>query len=164
VNAISKGVHYWIDGYNLLFRLTKDYKTMRAQERSILLALNQAISHFKYSVTIVLDGREKDPPEAIRRNLDSLALIYTPHYQTADDYILEAIAASSHPEKEMVISSDLELLSRAKQRGAHGQTIEQFLAKLTRKKKKTSPAPDKEFHETSADFDRLLKEFERRLK
>lgn len=157
-------MHYWIDGYNLLFHLTKDYQTMRQNERKILLALNQAISQFKYSATIVLDGREKDPPEAVRRNLDSLALIYTPHNQTADDYILEAIRASSHPEKETVISSDLELLRRAKQRGAHGQTIEQFLSKLLRKKKKASPPPDKEFRETSTDFDRLLKEFEGRLR
>ena len=157
-------MHYWIDGYNLLFRLTKDYKTMRQNERKILLALNASITQLNYSVTVVLDGREKDPPEALRRNLDSLALIYTPHNQTADDYILEAISHSSHPEKETVISSDLELLRKAQQRGARGFTIEKFLSQLIHKKKKKSDKANPEFHETSANIDRYLKIFEDRLR
>ena len=137
---------------------------MRQNERKILLALNEAITRLSYSVTVVLDGREKDPPEALRRNLDSLALIYTPHNQTADDYILEAISNSSHPEKETVISSDLELLRKARQRGAHGQTIEKFLSQLIRKKKKKSDNPDREPRETSANIDRYLKIFEDKLR
>jgi uncharacterized protein len=157
--------HYWIDGYNLLFRLTKDYQTMRQNERKILTALNEAILQMNYSVTVILDGREKDSPEAVRRNLDSLALIYTPFHQTADDYILEMIDLSSHPEQQTVVSSDLELLGKARQKGARGLTIEQFLAKLTLKKKKKKGAPPaKEFHETQANLTRLLKIFEDRLR
>ncbi len=137
---------------------------MRQNERKILLALNASITALNYSVTVVLDGREKDPAEALRRNLDSLALIYTPHNQTADDYILEAISHSSHPEKEIVISSDLELLRKAQQKGARGLTIEKFLSQLIRKKKKKADKADPEFHETSANIDRYLKIFEDRLR
>lgn len=161
---MSKEVHYWIDGYNLLFRLTKNYQELRQNERNILTSLNEAILQLNYSVTVILDGREKDPPEAVRRNLDSLALIYTPFHQTADDYILEMVDAASHPEKQTVVSSDLELLHKARQKGARGLTVEQFLSKLVhKKKKKKGEPPAKEFRDTQADLDRLLKIFERRL-
>lgn len=158
-------MHYWIDGYNLLFRLAKNYRAMRQQERKILSALNRSITELNYSVTIVFDGREKDPPEAVRRNLDSLVLIYTPHHQTADEYMLKIISESSYPERETIITSDLELLRKAKQRGARGQTVEEFITQLIRKKKKKTSAPtDQAFHETPSELQRLLKLFEERLR
>jgi uncharacterized protein len=154
-------MHYWIDGYNLLFRITKNYRSMKDNERKLLLALNNSLILLKYDATIVFDGREKDPPEALRKNLDSLAMIYTPHHQTADDYILESL---TNPSKETVISSDMELLRKAKQRGAHTLTVEQFLAQLVKKKKKKQPpAPDKTIQETDFQLQRLLKIFEDRL-
>jgi predicted RNA-binding protein with PIN domain len=159
-------MHYWIDGYNLLFRITKSYREMKQNERKLLTVLNESITLLKYQVTIVFDGREKDPPEALRRNLDSLSMIYTPHNQTADDYILEAIADAMNPSAEMVVSSDMELLRKAKQRGAEAQTVEAFLSQLVRKKrKKRSPeSTTRVFQETSSELQRLLKIFEDRLK
>jgi predicted RNA-binding protein with PIN domain len=153
---------YWIDGYNLLFRITKNYRSMKENERKLLLALNQAITRAKYSVTIIFDGREKDPPEALRRNLDSLTMIYTPHHQTADDYILEMIGESGNPAKEIVVSSDMELLRKAKQRGAQVQTVEEFLSVLVKKRKKKVES-EKRVQETSFEMERLLKIFEKRL-
>jgi hypothetical protein len=158
----KKSMHYWIDGYNLLFRITKNYRAMKQNERKLLAALNRSVTDRKYQVTVVFDGREKDPPEALRRNLDSLALIYTPHHQTADDYILEAIGDAAHPAHEVVVSSDLELLRKAKQRGAKVLTIEEFLSQLVRKKGKRR-SPEKVFQETSSELQRLLKIFEERL-
>jgi predicted RNA-binding protein with PIN domain len=154
-------MHYWIDGYNLLFRITKSYREMKQNERKLLAALNRSIILLKYQVTVVFDGREKDPPEALRRNLDSLALVYTPHHQTADDYILEALGDSANPAHETVISSDMELLRKAKQRGAKALTVEEFLSRLVKKKKK-APA-EKVFQENSTELKRLLKIFEERL-
>ncbi|MBS0648424.1 MAG: NYN domain-containing protein [Verrucomicrobia bacterium] len=158
-------MHYWIDGYNLLLRITKSYREMKQNEKKLLTALGRSIILLKYPATVVFDGREKDPPEALRRNLDSLAMIYTPHHQTADDYILQAIAESSNPSQEVVISSDLELLRKARQRGAGGQTVEEFLSRLSRKKqkKKALAAKEKVIQETSTEMKRLLKIFEERL-
>lgn len=157
-------MHYWIDGYNLLFRITKNYREMKAHERKLLSALNQSIILSKYQATVVFDGREKDPPEALRRNFDALALIYTPHHQTADDYILQAVNEASDPAHEVVVSSDYELLRKAKQKGAKVLTIEEFLSKLAKKKKKKKASPEKIFQETSSELQRLLKIFEERLK
>jgi predicted RNA-binding protein with PIN domain len=156
-------MHYWIDGYNLLFRITKNYREMKQNERKLLSTLNQSIILLKYNATVVFDGREKDPPEALRRNFDALALIYTPHNQTADDYILEALADSANPAKETVVSSDYELLGKAKQRGANVLTIEAFLARLVKKKQKKKAATEKIFQESSTELKRLLKIFEDKL-
>ncbi|HEX2580053.1 MAG TPA: NYN domain-containing protein [Rhabdochlamydiaceae bacterium] len=156
-------MHYWIDGYNLLFRITKNYRDMKQNERKLLAALNHSITLLRYQATVVFDGREKDPPEALRRNFDALALIYTPHHQTADDYILEALADAPDPSKETVVSSDYELLCKAKQRGARTQTIEEFLSKLVKKKHKKKAAQEKEFQESRSEIKRLLKIFEDRL-
>lgn len=156
-------MHYWIDGYNLLFRLTKNYREMKQNERKLLAALNQSIILLKYKATVVFDGREKDPPEALRRNFDALALIYTPHHQTADDYILKALEDSSDPAKEVVVSSDYELLRKAKQKGAQVLTIEEFVSRLVKKRQKKKSTTEKKFQENSADFQRLLKIFEDRL-
>jgi len=157
-------MHYWIDGYNFLFRITKNYREMKQNERRLLAALNRSIVLLNYQATVVFDGQEKDPPEALRRNLNSLSLIYTPHHQTADDYILAAIAESADPTQEVVVSSDLELLRKAKQRGAKIQTVEEFISKLIHKKRKKKASPEKEFKETSAELSRLLKIFEDRLR
>lgn len=138
---------------------------MKQNERKLLSALNKSIILLKYQATVVFDGREKDPPEALRRNLDALAMIYTPHNQTADDYILEAIADAPNPAHIVAVSSDMELLRKAKQRGAQALTVEEFLSQIMRKKhkKKSSLSTEKVFQETSSELKRLLKIFEDRL-
>lgn len=153
-------MHYWIDGYNFFFRLTKSYKSMKEQERSLLEKLYQTMTQLNSPMTVVFDGREKDPPEALRRNLRSMNIVYTPARQTADDYILEMLEHAKNRDQEMVISSDSELLRRSKQKGARTQTIEEFLKTLS-KKKANSTHERKQTKESSSEFERLLKIFER---
>jgi uncharacterized protein len=155
-------MHYWIDGYNFFFRLTKSYQSMKEQEKSLLQKLYQTMMQLNSPMTVVFDGREKDPPEALRRNLRSMNIVYTPARQTADDYILEMLDHCKNPDQEMVISSDSELLRRSKQKGARTQTIAEFLKTLT--KKSTGAAEEKKrAKETSSDFKRLLEIFEKRV-
>jgi predicted RNA-binding protein with PIN domain len=155
-------VNYWIDGYNFFFRLTKDYQTMKQQEKDLLEGLYQAMMQLHSPMTVVFDGREKDPPEPLRRNLLSMNIVYTPSTQTADQYILEMLDSSFNPLDEMVISSDKELLTLAKQKGARTQTIEAFIQKLSTPKK-GSIKEKKQQKETSTQFARLLEIFQRKL-
>lgn len=159
-------MHYWIDGYNFFFRLSKNYRAMKNQERHLLESLYQAMMQLRSPMTVVFDGREKDPAEALRRHLLSMTIIYTPAHQTADNYILDMIEYSLNPADEMVVSSDNELIRRAKQKGARTQTIEAFIQDVMRKK---NPAPKnspekKQLRESSSQFERLLNIFEQRLK
>src|SRR3569832_1913777 len=155
-------MHYLIDGYNFFFRLTKSYKSMKEQERSLLEKLYQTMLDLRSPMTVVFDGREKDPPEALRCNLHAMNIVYTPVHQTADDYILELLDHSKNPAQEMVISSDSELLRKAKQKGAGTQTIEAFIHKVTHPKTKNIEEK-KRTRESSHELERLLKLFEKKL-
>lgn len=155
-------MHFWIDGYNFFFRLTKTYRAMKQQEKELLEGLYQTMIELRSPMTVVFDGREKDPPEALRRNLLSMNIVYTPATQTADQYILEMLDYNSNPSDEMVISSDNELLRLAKQKGARTQTIEAFVLKISTKKK--PPLREKKQQkDSSAEFARLLEIFQKKL-
>lgn len=138
---------------------------MKDHERNLLESLYQAMMQLHSPMTVVFDGREKDPPEALRRNLLSMNIVYTPAHQTADDYILEMMDHALNPADEMVVSSDTELLRRAKQKGARTQTIETFIQTVMSKKHRPSQASSekKQRHESSTQFERLLKIFQKRL-
>jgi uncharacterized protein len=151
-------MHYWVDGYNLFFRLTKSYKSMKEQERALLQKLYLTMTQLNSPMTVVFDGREVDPPEALRKNLKAMNIVYTPKRQTADDYILEMLEHAKNPAQETVISSDRDLLRKARQKGAHTQTVEGFLKTINKKKSK-SHEDRKQSQESSLEFQRLLKIF-----
>lgn len=157
-------MHYYIDGYNLLFRITKSYEAMKANQKQILSAINTWVIQLNLNVTIVFDGRQKDPPEAIRGHLDQLEVIYTPEHQTADDYILHELDLSSNLNEETVVSSDRELTGKAKQKGARTQSVDEFLSGLVKKRKKKQEPMKKTFRDTDANIERLHEIFEDRLK
>ena len=96
-------MHYWIDGYNFFFRLAKDYHTMKEREKKLLEKLYQAMVQLRSPLTVVFDGREKDPPQALRRNLLAMNIVYTPSHQTADEYILEMLDHAKNPAQETVV-------------------------------------------------------------
>ncbi|HEX4839190.1 MAG TPA: hypothetical protein VFU89_01970, partial [Rhabdochlamydiaceae bacterium] len=73
------------------------------------------------------------------------------------------LADSPNPSQETVVSSDYELLGKAKQRGAKTQTVEEFISKLVKKKQKKKVVSEKEFQESSSEIKRLLKIFEDKL-
>lgn len=137
---------------------------MKAEQKTLMLTLNQWICQLQLDVTLVFDGRQKDPAEAIRGHLDQLEVIYTPHHQTADEYILKEIEDSLSPNEETVVSSDRELTGKAKQIGAHTQSIEGFLSFLTKKRKKITVKRARPLCDSPAHIARLRKAFEEKLR
>lgn len=158
-------MEHWIDGYNFLFRITKDYKTLQRQKNHILTSLETWVDTFHLHLTLIFDGKHKAPAEAIRGHLRTIEIIYTHEHQSADDYIIEHIEHHPKPSQVIVVSSDREVLGKSKQLGAKTQTIEEFLSFLLNKEKKrkkeTRPAPS--FHDTEFQIKRLRKIFEERL-
>ncbi len=154
-----------IDGYNFLFRITKDYKTLRTQKNQILAHLEAWADALHLHITLVFDGKHQAPAEAIRGHLRKIEIIYTHENQSADDYIIQHIETLSHPSQTTVVSSDREILFKTKQVGAQGQTIEEFLSFLLNKQKKRKK--DRKalpsFQDTDFQIKRLSKIFEERL-
>lgn len=157
-------MHYFIDGYNLLFRITKEYEEMKAQQKPIMLALNQWAEELQLNLTLVFDGKQKDPAEAIRGHLDQLEVIYTPLHQTADEYILKELEQCAIPQEETVITSDRDLATKSKLTGAHAKSIEGFLAFLSKKRHKVKVKQRRPVSESPRELMRLQKVFEEKLK
>lgn len=157
-------MHYILDGYNFLFRLSKTYKVLIEQKKQILSSISKWVSLHKIRMTFVFDSKQKDRFEAIRSHLKQLEIIYTPTHQSADDYIIQLIEKASHPAQKTVVSSDREVTGKAKQLGAKTQTIEQFLSWIVKKKgKKRTKNSLPSFQETPFQKERLLKIFEEKF-
>lgn len=109
------------------------------------------------------------PDESVRTHYDALEIIYTSKSQSADEYILSALAEKLNCSKEVVITSDNQLALCCKMLNAQTLTIEAFLSSLTskhrKKKKKTATVElQKSFQDTKGNISRLLKIFEERSK
>lgn len=158
-------MHYFIDGYNFLFRLSSKKLPLEKKRTLLLITLNEEIEKLRIDATVVFDSSEKLREAAARGHLDALEIIYTTKQETADDYILNAIKTAPNPQNETVVSSDRELTGRCKQLGAKTLTVEQFLSLVQKKKiKRKKATPTNAFKETEREIARLLKIFEERFK
>ncbi|HSW87249.1 MAG TPA: NYN domain-containing protein [Rhabdochlamydiaceae bacterium] len=160
-------MHYFIDGYNLLFRLLGDPRPLQKNRQKIIASINERIAELKLNVTLVFDGSRQGESENTRGHFDVLEVIYTSKTSSADDYILKEIEFSSRPSQETVITSDMELARRCRSLGAKTQTIEGFLAWIAKKEKKTrsrkTQSVQKAFKDSDRNISRLLELFEKRL-
>jgi hypothetical protein len=137
-------MHYFIDGYNLLFylfgRASPDLKSQRNQ---LIYDLNIKIEALALDVSLIFDSH-LCPGEGSRSHFGFLEIVYTPHNMTADDFMIKKIKRSSHPTQEVLVTNDRELASRARHLLAHTQTLDHFLNWLDRRyrnlhKKKAKP-------------------------
>lgn len=124
-------MHYFIDGYNLLFRLLHGGNDLQSQREAIIYDLNQKISLVKIDVSIVFDSAFQIG-ERTRTHYDQLEILFTAEGETADEYIMDEIKNHTHPQQETVVTSDKKLAWRVRNRSAHTETVEEFTLWLNR--------------------------------
>jgi predicted RNA-binding protein with PIN domain len=124
-------MHYFIDGYNLLFRLIHDNRDLQSQREAIIHDLNQKISLLKLNASIVFDAAFQIG-ERTRSHYDALEILFTGEGETADEYIVDEIKNSLHPQQETVVTSDKKLAWRVRNRSAHTESVEEFILWLNR--------------------------------
>lgn len=158
-------LNYWIDGYNLFFRLHKNYQSLKKRKHTLLVTLNKMVKLLGYHVIIVFDGKQKEYLESYQQNWSDIVLIYTGYNQSADDLILERIQEYKILSNQIVVSSDRDLLKKARLLGAQTETVEKFLNHLIQRvrKKMAVSFPSKDVSENPMQMDRLLKIFEAKL-
>jgi hypothetical protein len=159
-------MHYLIDGYNLLFRLKNERKSLQKKREEILLALSEKSEELKLHITIVFDATKEEFEGSTRGHFKDLEIVYTSKKQSADAYIIAMIECCKYPQKEIVVTSDRDLARHCAALGARSLSIEAFFKMLQSKKKKQKRATStpKVFKESDSNFARLLKIFEERLK
>ncbi len=155
-------MHYLIDGYNLLFYFFPQVHDILANSNLVHEKIQQLLSPFKGNATVVLDSFIKDgSPNPFRTKLGKIEIVYTPSHQTADDYILECLQAN--PRNQIVVSSDRELILRAKNLGAQTIKVIDFFAHLKKKSRRNKSEELMHYkysQETRENIDRLLEIFE----
>lgn len=141
-------MHYYIDGYNLLFRLIYHGESLQRQREQIIDELNRKIALVKIEVSIVFDAAFQ-AGERTRSHYDHLEILFTAQGETADEYILDEIKNSSSPRQETVVTSDKKLAWIIRRCSAHTESVEDFMQwldkahknQLKQLKKSDSPAP-----------------------
>lgn len=137
-------MHYFIDGYNLLFRhIPHSQDDLQNQRQSIILDLNTKISLLKLDVSIVFDANSQ-MGERSRSHYNALEIIFTAEGETADEYILNEIKNTPYPEQETVVTSDKALAWRVRNRLAHTESVEGFILWLNRSYKNKKRQTKKE--------------------
>jgi uncharacterized protein len=136
-------MHYYIDGYNLLFRLTDDKENLQSERQALIYDLNKKISAVKWNASLIFDatfqlgGRD-------RSHFDALEILFTAFGETADEYILDELSRIRYPNQETVVTSDKRLAWKVRHLGAHTESVEDFFDRLNRSyKNKTGPLKSK---------------------
>lgn len=140
-------MHYFIDGYNLMFRILRAGDDLQLQRESIIRDLNRKIEVVGLDVTIVFDAQYQSG-ESSRSHLQHLEICFTSQGETADELILRQLQHDKNPRQQTIVTSDKKLAWLARRRGAQTETVEDFLKSLNNrvknklKRSKLTPPPD----------------------
>lgn len=119
-------MHYYIDGYNLLFRMKIAGENLQTMRKLIIEDLNKKVKAIGLSATLVFDSQYQEGDET-RGHFNHLEIVYTAQGETADDYILKELKKATKPLQLTVITSDNRLAWRARRRNAKTESVEEFV-------------------------------------
>jgi len=162
-------MYFLIDGYNLLFRLSESKNSLQLQRQTIIRSLQKEFKCLHLEGTVVFDGRHQRDEQSGLSYQSPLVIAYSHKGQTADQYILEKLETASTPSDIAVVTDDRFLATTA--RGLKARTIglKAFIVLLEKKHaqkrlKRQETQDERPVRETQRNMERLLKEFEARLK
>lgn len=125
-------MHYYIDGYNLLFRLSGSRNDFAKQRQALIDELNHKVGLLGLNVTIVFDAQHQ-PESGSRSHYKKLKVIFSEPNETADDRILEEIKIEQKPHLHTVVTSDKKLAWFARRCLAKTESVEQFIEWLDKR-------------------------------
>lgn len=124
-------MHYYIDGYNMLFRYALAKRDFQTERENLINELNQKITLLNWDVSIVFDGTFRQGGRS-KAHLEMLEILYSAQGETADEYIVDAISQSPHPQREIVVTNDKILASHVRHFSAKVESVDLFMQHLNR--------------------------------
>lgn len=125
-------MHYLVDGYNLLFRLSSALEDFTSMRESIIQDLNRRVQRLKMDVVIVFDAQYSQG-EASRTHYNYLEILFSGKGETADDLIIKLLKRIDSPQRYTVVTSDKHLAWEARHLGAKTESVEAFLISLNKR-------------------------------
>lgn len=134
-------MHYYVDGYNLLFRSSSGVTELRKQRDMIISELVDQVVLLQLDITLVFDSSRIG--ESTRGHFGPLEVVYTALGDSADTYIIDELQSLRERCQETVVTSDKTLAEHARRLGAKAMSIESFLlwirARSRNKRRKKAP-------------------------
>lgn len=127
-------MHYYIDGYNLLFRILHKGDDLKKQRELLIQDLKQKILLTGLDATLVFDSQYQQD-EGTRTHLNNLEIVFTAAGETADEFILQELKESKTPAKHTVVTSDKKLSWLCRRRLANTESVEDFISWLNKRYK-----------------------------
>lgn len=120
-------MHYFIDAYNLLFRITHDIENLSLMREQLIKSINLKAQVLNLKITLVFDGTfQKEQMQRYTRFYE-IEIYFSSTGETADDLILELVKDQKRPHEVTVVTSDKKLAWYARHCTAKTETAEQFL-------------------------------------
>lgn len=137
-------MHYYIDGYNLLFSISSSTDSLQEQRERIVSELDILAETLNLRVTLVFDSKSREEG-AFRRFFNNIEIFFTNQNESADEFIIEFVKYHKNPKRIIVVTSDRELAQHVKFHKGQTQDIRYFTSMMrgryhnrVRKKKKRS--------------------------
>lgn len=127
-------MHYYLDGYNLMFRLLRAGGDLKAKRSQIIKDIYQKSTLLDLKVTLVFDAQYQ-PEEFSKGNFHQLEILYSNYGQTADECILSELKHVKTPHLYTVVTSDKKLAWLARLRHLKTETVEEFVCWLNQRVK-----------------------------
>lgn len=152
-------MHYYIDGYNYLFRTLASGVNLKLHREALIYDLNQKASLLNLEMTIVFDAQYQEGDETIT-HFGSLEIIYTAENQTADELLIKILDRSAQPKQSILITSDNKLSRQAKIIQTKTQSTEEFIEWVNKRYKNRILDPESDEKENAQKLKKesLLKE------
>jgi hypothetical protein len=134
-------MHYYIDGYNMLFRHLPTRK-LKIERENLLDEIYQITSLLNLNISIIFDaafqvgGRRKS-------HLDSLEILYSAEGETADEYIIDIVSHIANPRSIVVVTNDRSLAAQVRHYSAKVESVELFMQRVKRSYQKRLFHPKK---------------------
>ena len=120
------GLHYLIDGYNLLYALPDIPHGPWPTKREIFLALLlKSKPQGNNRMTVVFDSRDGG---GSRTQKGAIEIVYTAG-ETADDWLIQAVRKTPNPRIMVVVTNDQTIRRLIRGTGAKWISTEEFLKK-----------------------------------
>ncbi len=125
-------MHYYIDGYNLLFRHYGVSDDFAKDRQGLIEELSKMVQLLELNVTLVFDAQHQHEGSS-RSHFQRLEIVFSAHGETADELILHMIKSELHPNKKTVVTSDKKLAWFARRCAAKTESIEHFVDWLNKR-------------------------------
>lgn len=133
-------MHYYIDGYNLLFRLNPNHTSLKEEREYLISELSKELFFLKLDATLVFDSMHTLHEETLSY-LNDLRIIYTKQGESADEWIVNTLQEQTTPSQCTVVSSDKKLTKSILLLGGKVLAIDTFLSWLQRRLKNKKHPP-----------------------